>query len=98
MQSFARSNDKVEQTQLLEKMVTSFESFTRATKSYAAGSDIHQKLSEALSLLTQAMQDLKPAMAQLGQDPSSMLYGSSAQDPLPKAVPQNKAAGGNNDE
>lgn len=86
MRGFAQSNERVRQTELLEKMVLSFESFTRATRSYAQGSEIHQQLQETLQTLQQIMRDLNPAISELGQAPSSILFGSSTEDPQPKAA------------
>lgn len=83
MQAFAASNDKVERTKLLEKMVTSFESFTKATQSYAKDSEIYDQLQKSLISIEKMLRELDPAMTELGQAPNSIIFGSSSQDPKP---------------
>lgn len=87
MDAFAKSNNRMEQQQLLEKMTKSFESFTAATKAYAEGSALNQALLEAIAQIQALLTEIKPLTTNLGQVPNALLFGSDAQDPEPKAYP-----------
>lgn len=91
MQAFASSNDKVERTQLLDKMTASFESFTAATQSYSEGSAIYNQLQQTLTSIEKVLRDLDPALTQIGQDPGSVIFGGTSPDPIPGSLKQEEA-------
>lgn len=89
MQAFTNSNDELKRLQLLPKMTASFEKFSTMLQSYSEGSELYLKLNNAVEDVRALLEDISPAMVQLGQDPSSVIFGSSRTDVVPKKKQEN---------
>ena len=85
MDAFARSNDRMEQNKLINKMTVAFENFTKATQAYAQGSPINQALLDTLAQVQALLTEIKPLTENLGQAPNAAVFGTKSHDPLPKA-------------
>lgn len=89
MEAFTTSNNALEQTQAVEKMAAAFENFDRMVRSYGETSQIYKSLNQSLSTVERLLKDIAPAVKEMGQNPSSLLFGG-ADDPLPRTQTSKK--------
>ncbi len=89
MHSFTSSNDELKRLELLPKMTASFERFSTMLQSYSEGSELYLKLNNAVEDVRALLDDISPAMVQIGQDPGSVIFGSSRTDVVPKKKQEN---------
>lgn len=83
MNAFTQSNATLEQTQALQKMAIAFENFNKVVKSYGNDTEFYQSLNQSMKNIERLLKDLSPAVKEIGQNPSSILFGG-ADDPLPR--------------
>lgn len=85
MNAFTRSNDEVGRLSLLAKMTAAFENFRVMLQSYDDNSEFYRNMDTTLKDVRQLLQELKPALVQLGQKPSSVIFGTQNKEVMPKA-------------
>ena len=85
MNAFTRSNDEVGRLSLLPKMTAAFENFRVMLQSYDDNSEFYRNMDTTLKDVRQLLQELKPALVQLGQKPSSVIFGTQNKEVMPKA-------------
>lgn len=89
MNAFTSSNAALEQTQALKKMADAFENFNRVVKSYGNDTELYKSLNQSMQTIERLLKDISPAIKELGQNPSAILFGG-ADDPLPRSQNPNK--------
>ncbi len=91
MQAFTSSNESIARLELLPKMTTAFENFRIMLQSYNRDSEFYRTMDTTLKEIQQILQDLKPAMVQIGQAPSSVLFGAQSEEVIPRAKENSNA-------
>lgn len=89
MNAFTSSNAALEQTQALKKMADAFENFNRVVKAYGNDTELYKSLNQSMQTIERLLKDISPAIKELGQNPSVILFGG-ADDPLPRSQNPNK--------
>lgn len=89
MNAFTNSNATLEQTQALKKMADAFENFNKMVKSYGSDTELYKSLNQSLQTIERMLKELSPAVKEMGQNPSSILFGG-ADDPLPRTQKSRK--------
>lgn len=89
MNAFTNSNATLDQTQALKKMADAFENFNKMVKSYGSDTELYKSLNQSLQTIERMLKELSPAVKEMGQNPSSILFGG-ADDPLPRTQKSRK--------
>lgn len=84
MEAFTKSNTALEQTQAINKMAVAFENFNKTVKSYSNDTELYSSLNQSMQTIERLLKDISPAIKEMGQNPSSILFGG-ADDPLPRS-------------
>lgn len=84
MNSFTSSNNAVERTQVISKLADAFENFNNSVKGYGPETELYKTLHQNLKNIEQILQDLSPAISEVGQSPKSIIFGSQ-EDPIPRS-------------
>ena len=66
-------------------MTAAFENFRVMLQSYDDNSEFYRNMDTTLKDVRQLLQELKPALVQLGQKPSSVIFGTQNKEVMPKA-------------
>ncbi len=82
MNAFTSSNDLVRNTQVIEKLADAFYNFNASVKGYGPGTPVYESINQNLKNIEQILKDLSPLLNEVGQDPASVLFGTST-DPIP---------------
>ena len=85
MNSFSQSNSEIERTQVITKLATAFENFNNSVKGYGPDTVMYRTLMQTMKNIEQILQDLSPVMTEVGQKPTSLIFGGP-DDPIPQAV------------
>lgn len=83
MEAFTTSNAALEQTKAVQKMATAFENFNKVVSAYGSDTPMYKSLNQSLSTMERLLKDISPAVKEMGQNPSAILFGG-ADDPLPR--------------
>lgn len=89
MEAFTKSNATLEQNQAIQKMAVAFENFNKVVKSYGNDTDLYKSLNQSMQTIERLLKDISPAIKEMGQNPSSILFGG-ADDPLPRTTKSKK--------
>lgn len=91
MEAFTRSNDEIERLELLPRMTTAFTNFTTMLTSYDKHSEFYGRLEGTLNEIRAVLNDLHPALMQLGQKPESLIFGADPYEVIPRQKEQKDA-------
>lgn len=83
MNSFTSSNDAVQRTQVISKLASAFDNFNKSVQGYGPETALYKSLHQNLKNIEQILQDLAPAMSEVGQSPKALIFGSP-EDPIPR--------------
>ena len=82
MEAFTQSNNTVQSTQVISKLADAFENFNKSVRGYGPGTPVYESINNNLKNIEQILKDLSPTMTEMGQSPSSLIFGSP-KDPIP---------------
>ena len=82
MEAFTKSNSLVQSSQVILKVATAFENFNKSVRGYGPGTPVYDSIQQSLVNIEQILKDMAPAMTELGQNPSSLIFGGQS-DPIP---------------
>lgn len=83
MDSFTQSNHDVHNSKVIEKLARAFDNFNESVKGYGPNTPIYKSINENLKNIEQILQDISPVASEIGQNPSSIIFGGQ-DDPVPK--------------
>ena len=89
MDAFAVTNTMMDRTQVIAKLAEAFDNFNRTVQGYGPNTPVYEGVITTLNNIEQLLQDLAPAASEMGQDPSSLIFGAPA-DPIPKIKAQER--------
>ena len=87
MDAFAVTNTMMDRTQVIAKLAEAFDNFNRTVQGYGPNTPVYEGVITTLNNIEQLLQDLAPAASEMGQDPSSLIFGAPA-DPIPQIKAQ----------
>ncbi len=87
MNAFAVSNTMMDRTQVIAKLAEAFNNFNDTVKGYGPNTPLYDGLMQNLKNIEQLLQDIAPAASEVGQSPTSLIFGAP-DDPIPRAPRQ----------
>lgn len=75
MNAFTKSNNSVSQNQMIEKISIAFENLNNTVQGFGPNTKLYKSLNDSLKNIEQLLQDLSPSVSQVGQNPSSVIFG-----------------------
>lgn len=82
MDAFTKSNSLVQSSQVISKLATAFENFNKSVRGYGPGTPVYDSIQQSLVNIEQILKDIAPTMTEMGQNPSSLIFGGQP-DPIP---------------
>lgn len=83
MDSFTQSNYDVHNSKVIDKLARAFDNFNESVKGYGPNTPLYKSINENLKNIEQILQDLSPVASEVGQNPTSIIFGTQP-DPIPK--------------
>ena len=84
MDAFTVSNTMMDRTQVIAKLAEAFDNFNDTVKGYGPNTPLYEGILQNLKNIEQLLQDIAPAASEVGQDPTSLIFGAG-EDPIPRA-------------
>ncbi|MDT3663019.1 MAG: MlaD family protein [Anaerobiospirillum sp.] len=89
MNAFTVTNNMMDRTQVIAKLAEAFDNFNDTVKGYGPSTPLYEGILQNLKNIEQLLQDIAPAASEVGQDPTSLIFGAGA-DPIPQAPRPNR--------